>query len=672
MKIEKKSIDKNFIKKWMNKGLNPILTSILYRRGFSTDEELINMIEPHFENIPSPFIFSNLDKVCTRLDKAISNKEKIIIFGDKDVDGTTSTAILYNFLKSIDKNLDIMWYVPLKNEFYGLNSEKFGEWEKHKITLCIALDCGITNTYEVKTLKKIGIDSIIIDHHKPLDNIPNEALIINPKCENIEFSDIPACGVTFLVILGFLIFKSEFYNKSIALIYDSNDKKKIEVDIYINLLLKKSLEFETIDEINNLNFDLYFSYSKNIIQNKKLSKDVIQLNDLYINGSFIKAIDSTKLMARMSLFNYIFLHIKNLEKTKEDFLPLVALGVIADIMPIVSVNRIFTKFGFQYLKQKKLSNILALADKILLDLEFIDSDDISWSINPILNSSGRLGEANITVKFLLNDNESVNFINNLISNNKERKLKGDEAFNFFKPSIENNISEYGGALTFFYSDKIYKGITGVTANRIAKETNIPSIVAVVEGDYVVGSIRASSELDTHVVEFLELADNIFSEFGGHRKAAGFRFHKKNMENFINFLKVNSSILKRASSDSFSIDIDAEIPLKYLDTNLFALISILEPFGEDNKKPIFLTKDIDIASYNRIGTATDKKHLKLFISLENGKQLAAIFWNKANEFEKIHKEENLYDIIYEMEINKYNNQFIPQLKILEIIFNGGNI
>ncbi len=672
MKIEKKVVDKDFIKKWRERGVNPILASILFRRGFSTDEELINMIEPRFENIESPFIFTNLEKVCKRIESAIENSEKIVLFGDKDVDGTSSTAILYNFLKSINKDLDILWYVPLKNEFYGLNSNKFGEWKKRNITLCIALDCGITNIYEVKTLKKIGIDSIIIDHHKPLDIVPAEALIINPKCENIEFSDIPACGVTFLVIYGLLFFRSSFYNREIALIY--YDKDTIKLDIYKNLLLEKSLKIEAIDELDSINADLFFICLKNHSEyeniKSKTEKKLKMLDFSYIDGSLVDSMESPSLKAKIVLFNYLLSHVEGLEQAKEDFLPLVALGVMADIMPVASVNRIFTKLGFEYLRQKKLPNILALAKKISIDLEFVDTNDVSWVINPILNSSGRLGEANITVKFLLNDNESINFINNLITNNEQRKHKGDEAFNIFKPNIEDNINEYGGSLTFFFSDKIYKGITGIIANRIAKETNIPSIVAVVEGDYIVGSIRVSKELDTHVVDFLESADEIFDEFGGHKRAAGFRFHKKNMENFVAFLKKSASMLKSSACENLNINIDAEIPLQYLNTNLFALVGILEPFGEANKKPLFFTKDIKVSSYNKMGQ--DKKHLKIFFMLESGGQISAILWGKANEFEKIHHDDNFYDIVYEMEINKYNGQFIPQLKIVEMIFNGNTI
>ncbi|OHD07124.1 MAG: single-stranded-DNA-specific exonuclease RecJ, partial [Spirochaetes bacterium GWB1_27_13] len=574
----KKELNVDFINKWMKKGLNPIILSILSRRDTTKEEDLLDFLYPTFENIYSPYIFENISVAYQRIDLAIKNNEKIIIFGDRDVDGTTSTAIIFKFLKLLNAN--VSWEVPLGEDLYGLHKNKFTDWSEKKYSLCITVDCGITNIGEVEELKKIGIETIIIDHHKPLDNKPDAVCIINPKCEkSLSFTDIAACGVSFLFVYGYLIYKNKIFNKKIALIYSYNNQ--IKLDIYQNLICTHSLNLSSLNEILESHFDYYFLYSdkqvdltkiKNIVEQKKIN--IISNN--FPKDSFVSLLENTGLRAKLNLFKIILKSIDKLEDIKSNFLPLAMLGLIADIMPLHKTNRIIVKYGMEYLKQQKLTNLIKLCEKIKFDYSTANAKDISWQLCPILNSSGRMGSANQTVNFLIAEDNLTEIIDLMIVNNELRKKKGEEAYNSFIDKLEENKFLYENKLTFFYSEEIHKGITGITANKLASETNCPTIVAAIEGDYFTGSIRGKS--DHHFVDFLQKASSILEEFGGHKAAAGFRFRKERLDSFKNFLKLNAKFFSQEVKDE-NVYIDAEIPYEYLNYDLFKIINILEPYGE---------------------------------------------------------------------------------------------
>jgi single-stranded-DNA-specific exonuclease len=657
MKRIKKQLNSDFIKKWMNRGINPILLSILNRRNVSDEIELLNILNPSFENIMSPFLFTNIINAFIRLKKAIETKEKIIIFGDRDVDGTTSVAIIVDFLKKY--NADVSWEVPLSDDHYGLTHDKVNDW-KDKYNLCITVDCGITNIEEVRELKEYGIETIVIDHHAPLENVPNAVSIVNPKCENdLLFKDIAACGVTFLFCYGFLFFQNKYFEKTVGVFY--KDRNDFKVDSYKNFIFLESFHLKNNDDFNKVKYDYYFCYSENEEFSKivlNLNKDIILLN-YKSDKSFFNLLDNYSKKAEIGLNSYIQNQIMNIQYIKNEYLPLVMLGLVADIMPLIKTNRILTKLGLNIFKEKKLNNFNVLFNRLNFDIDTASVKDFAWNICPTLNASGRMGIANLTVEFFLNKEKPEEIIEKMITNNEKRKIKGEEAYNCFIKEISANKQMYNNELTFFYSDEIHRGITGITATKLSQESNCPTIVASIEGEYFTGSMRGKANY--HFVEFLNKANDILEEFGGHQSAAGFRFKKNKLESFKNFLKLNSNLLSMEIKEE-QIEIDAEIPFDYLNYDLFKILEIIEPFGESNETPVFFTSGLKIDDYFIIGK--ERNHLKIFFKIKD-KQMPSLFWNKANWFNEIHKNSNSYDVIYQLEINKFNNQLIPQMQILDL-------
>ncbi|MBN2545319.1 MAG: single-stranded-DNA-specific exonuclease RecJ [Spirochaetes bacterium] len=660
MRFIKKEVDLKFIKKWMQTGINPIILAILDRRKLISDSDIINSIFPVFENILSPFLFEDIIKAYERINKAIADKEKILIFGDRDVDGTSSISILFDYLENINAN--VSWEVPVKNDPYGLNKNKFNKWIKNGINLCITVDCGITNLEEIKLLKESNIDSIIIDHHEPHSNLPDAYAIINPKSsKTFPFTYLAACGVVFLFIIGHIIFNSHFFNRKSVILYGINSKYYL--DIYTNLHLTDTHSIKNLTDINKFNIDDLYIYDT-CIKNpdnifKSIKSKIIKLQNItkiYKNKLFEDI--SLNLCTKLSFYNYIFERLDKIENLKKKYLPLVMLGTIADIMPIIDINRIFTHLGFYYLKKNPSENFINLFDQIKLDINTIDSKDISWIICPLLNSPGRLGDANKTVNFLLNKNKN-SIVKEIININTERKIKGDKAFKNFSININENKNFYNNHLTFFYSDEIDRGITGITALKISKQTKSPSIVAAKEGDFYSGSIRGDGNF--HFVQFLEKAKHLFTQYGGHKNAAGFRFSIENLDDFKNFLLYNSIAFENNNEDDV-LYIDAEIPSAFLDINLFKMIKLFEPYGEKNINPILYTSNIQIDSFFRLGES--KKHLKLYFNTDTNK-FTGLFWNKGEWFENYYTSGSKYNIIYQLEINKFNKNLIPQLILLDM-------
>lgn len=663
MKKNKKEIDVSFIKKWMKKGLDPILLSILCRRGMVEEEDVFNIFFPLFENIDSPFSFSQIVSAYERLSKAVECGEKIIVYGDKDVDGTTSVAIFFDFFKKFNSNID--WDVPTGSDSYGLSLDKIENWKEKKYSLCVTLDCGITNIAEVAELKKNGVDCIIIDHHEPLQVVPDCVAIIDPKCEKGFKNDrIAACGVTFMFVLGYLIYNSEIFGKKEAILYFKDNK--INVNIFKNLLLFETITFDKISDVNKLECDKLYYYT----EKDKISTDVSdvfkeygisELDKSSFENSFFDSLDSVQLKLKLIYLKNVYTNIskrKEIDYIKKNYLPLTSIGTVADIMPLTGLNRIIVALGLNYIRSGALNNISGLIERLELDRSSFTSKEISWNISPLLNAPGRMGDATVSVYFLLDRENSGFYLDAICEFNKERKLKEDDAVSIFKKDYEQNKAKYDD-IGFFYSDTIHKGITGIAAAKLSGLIGNPAIVAAKEGEFYVGSIRGKANF--HFVEFLDKGKTIFTEYGGHQAAAGFRFHRTKLNDFIDFLKKSKTeVSKYIEKDH--IDIDAEIPLEFLNYELFAKINKLEPFGHEFLQPVLWSKGIQVYDYNIIGK--DKTHLKLFFKTEPN-PIIGLFWGQAEWFAKIHKRDNKYDILYQLEFNKYNGQIIPQIMIMEM-------
>lgn len=191
--------DPKIIKKLANElEIDEVLANLLVQRGIETYEEAKVFFLPDLDNLHDPFLMKDMDKAVERLDKAHSSNERILVFGDYDVDGTTSVALVYSFLKEIHPDVD--FYIPDRyEEGYGVSKKGIDYAASTGASLVIALDCGIKAVKQVEYAKQRGIDFVICDHHRPGDEIPDAAAVLDPKRDDCKypFKELSGCGVGF-------------------------------------------------------------------------------------------------------------------------------------------------------------------------------------------------------------------------------------------------------------------------------------------------------------------------------------------------------------------------------------------------------------------------------------------------------------------------------------------
>ncbi len=194
--------------------LHPVLVRLLLQRGIDTKEKVKAFFKPTLKNLYNPFLMKDMDKAVERLDKAIENQEKVLVYGDYDVDGTSSVALMYSFVKSYNTNIE--YYIPDRyKEGYGISAEGIEYAKEQGFTLIIALDCGIKAHVQINKANEYGIDIIVCDHHRPGESLPPAYAILDPKRDDCHypFKELSGCGVGFKLIQAYTQFKNKPINE---------------------------------------------------------------------------------------------------------------------------------------------------------------------------------------------------------------------------------------------------------------------------------------------------------------------------------------------------------------------------------------------------------------------------------------------------------------------------
>ena len=383
-------------KKWVYKKYDHVYANSI-KETFSLDEitaKLLSIrnieknyirsyLKPSIKNfIPNPNILRDMDKTTSRIFECINNHKKIGIFGDYDVDGASSTALMGNYLKAIKQDFDI--YIPdRKSEGYGPSIKGFNKLINNKVDLIITVDCGTMSFDAINHAKKANIDVIVLDHHQSEINLPNAHAIINPNRidDNSKLNYLCAAGICFMTLVAF------------------------------NSLLRKKNWFK-----NN-----------NIIEPNLL-----------------------------------------------DFLDLVSLGTICDVVPLIGLNRALVKQGLKVLNAKKNVGLKTLIDMCKIENK-ASTYHLGYMIGPRINAGGRVGKCSHGAKLLLNDNpqESYKIASELEQFNKERKELEKDLLNLVLKNINSNIND---PVLVLKGNGWHEGIIGIIASRVKDRFNKPTII----------------------------------------------------------------------------------------------------------------------------------------------------------------------------------------------------
>ena len=186
-------------------GISPVLANLLVQRGIDTLEKAKKFFNPQLSDLHDPFLMKDMDKAVERVERAVRNREKIMVYGDYDVDGTTAVALVYKFLRQIGHK-DLLFYIPDRyTEGYGISTKGIDHAARKGATLIIALDCGIKAIEKVDYAKRKGVDFIICDHHLPAEEIPRAVAVLDPKRADCSypFDELSGCGVGFKLVQAY-------------------------------------------------------------------------------------------------------------------------------------------------------------------------------------------------------------------------------------------------------------------------------------------------------------------------------------------------------------------------------------------------------------------------------------------------------------------------------------
>jgi single-stranded-DNA-specific exonuclease len=342
-------------------------------------------------------------------------------------------------------------------------------------------------------------------------------------------------------------------------------------------------------------------------------------------------------------------------------------------MPLRDENRIIVQRGIRSLTEKKRQGISDITSR--LDLggagRRVSAHDISWQICPVINAAGRMGSPEKAVALFLEKDDAVRsrLAAEIITMNEERKKTGEESWSIVEKRGRESLGEFGNRLALAYGADIPRGFTGILANRLSNLLKVPAVVVSRAKDsHAQGSLRSPVNFKLHLI--LEPCADLFLDWGGHDYAAGFSMDTGggNWELFLERLK--SLILNTEageSADENTIAVDAELPLNYLAPDIFKTIDRFEPYGEENRPLLFLSRGLKVADIGLMGKP-EAKHVKL--TLEAGKyKWPAKYWNAAEKVNREFSVGDKIDLVFSLGRNYFKGMETPEMTVTDLRRSG---
>jgi len=541
--------------------ISPSILQLLYNRGLRTQKDIDEFLLPDYsQDLHDPYLLLDMRKAVERIWQAVKKQEKVIIYGDFDADGITSTALLYKTLLAL--GLKASTYLPSRDkEGYSLNAEIVEKFTNEKMALIITCDCGIASYELVNHAQKQGIDVIITDHHREPEILPDAYAIINPhlKREKYPFKDLAGVGVAF-----------------------------------------------------------------------KLAQALFRSEDCSI---------------------------KNKESVEKWLLDLVAVGTIADLMPLMQENRTLVKYGLLVLNKTRNHGLKFLIEKCNLILGDINSGHIGFQISPRLNAAGRISHPNEALKLILaEEHEAEDLANKLDDLNETRQRIIEKSFEKLKSKL-NSLATLENIIVELVEDCPI-GALGLVANKISGFYSRPAVILARGENNIRGSGRSLNKaFDLH--GFLSSFSGHFESFGGHRAAVGFSLKdEKNYENFKKDLEQKASQIMNQDELCPEVKIDALVQLKDADWNLYEELTKFEPYGIGNLKPLFLCQNIPLKKIEVVGHSS--QHYRLLA--EGGKRF--IYFSPEQNMNQ-YKVGDRVDIVFDLSVNQWNGEQTLNFKVIDL-------
>ncbi|MDR1605209.1 MAG: single-stranded-DNA-specific exonuclease RecJ [Gracilibacteraceae bacterium] len=532
-------------------GVPPAALALMARRGLRDEHAALDYLAVTPGDLHSPFLFRDMGKIIARLEAARRRGEKVLVYGDYDVDGVTATAMLRHVLRAF--GLETIVYIPTRQEGYGLHAEVLDKCRSQGVTIVITVDCGVTAVAEALLAREAGIDLIITDHHEPGPELPAAAAILNPRVDSgYPFGYLAGVGVAFKLVQA----------------------------IYARLTPVADCLPESA------------------------------------------------------------------------WLDLVALGTIADIVPLNGENRVLTKLGLIQMARTEHIGLRALLAECNLSGKQPSAGQIAFLAAPRVNAAGRMDSARLALNLFLarEEAEAQAIARELSRENNARQevergivaeLKAELAQGELPPVIVRSSPDWP------------HGVIGIVASKIAETYRHPVYLIAEEGARAKGSARGALSAYS-VVEELQACAAELEHWGGHRAAGGFSLATERIPALRAALNERSG----AWRDEVGIDlirVDAVLRPREVTAELAAMLEIMAPFGAANPTPLFCTRDLTVL---RVATFGEEAHLRLDLEGE-GIRLTVKAFRRGAEAVSF-RPGAIVDILYTLEINSYQGREELQL------------
>jgi len=545
-------------------GVSPLLAQCLVNRGLEGEEEIAGFLRPVLKRLADPFLLPNMRAAAERLWLAREKKEKVVVFGDYDVDGVTSTTLLTEFLRDLGWSVEC--YLPHRmDEGYGLSWEAVENClDRHAADVLLAVDCGSTAVSSIAALAERGVDVIVLDHHQVSDPAPAAAALVNPQLSSGadgRFCELCSAGLAFKM--------------AHALVKDGRDRG-----------LREAVEY-----------------------------DIRPLLDL------------------------------------------VALGTVADLVPLVGENRILAPSGLKRLETTQRPGLVAL--KRIAQVEApIGAYHVGFQLGPRLNAAGRMENAEGALQLLLarDEAEATRLAEALESHNRERQQVdrgiAEEVIGSVRAKFDpvNDFVIVEGQMAW------HIGVVGIVASRALREFYRPTIILGGEGDYWRGSGRSIEGFD--LAAALRECDDLLIRHGGHAMAAGLTIDPDNLDAFRTRMNEIAKRSIRPEALQPELRLDAFVGLSDLSVSSLEELELLEPTGQGNEPVQLGVKGVYLAEEpRRIGK--DRQHVKLVVT-DGRARVEALWWNAADR----ELPDGRFDLAFRPKINEFRGARKPQLNLLD--------
>ena len=551
-------------------GISALVAQILLNRGVRGADEARRFLRPAMTDLDDPAEIAGMSPAAERLARAARDQERIVVYGDYDVDGITGTALFSQFMNLLGARA--VGYLPNRfDEGYGLNDGAVRRIAEAGTTLLVTVDHGTNAVGEIALARELGMDVVVIDHHTPSEVLPEANALVNP-----HLSGKPGlCGV-----------------------------------------------------------GVAFKVAWAVARELSGSPRVAEAHRNFLTES----------------------------------LALVALGTVADIVPLKGENRILTHFGLGRLGDSGSPGLRALFDVARIGQERPTAADIGFKLGPRINAAGRLGQADLALELLLTkDPHRAREIAELLDkeNNRRRKIEL-QILKMAEQKVEANYAAGHLGAIALGDEKWHAGVIGIVASRLVTKYRLPTALAAFNGEIGRGSCRTIPALALPEA-LAECAEHLES-WGGHAAAAGFTIKASRFPAFReDFDRAVASRLTREDL-ILPIKIDATATLAEITPACVKELDRIGPFGAGNREPVFATRGLRLAGKpRRMGKSGD--HVS-FLASDGSRTFRAVGFRMGALAGRLEAGEGGVDLAYTPRFDDWRKDGSIELRLKDAVVSNG--